>query len=265
MTTRPFTESITPFRQTAASILKDFDGADIKRSTACILEDKALTETDEVWIVTGLAAAFNNKDRGGDVIVPGAFTKTLREDGLPLILFQHKMDDAPVGTCLEAKETARGLWIKAAIPKDDDFCRGRLIPQLKRRGLKGMSIGYKPLLTERRKEDNARLLKEIRLYECSFVSLPMNPAAGVETVKADEMLDVDVRDAIRMLRETFQALNAEAVKMSCELATTRAVVASALRSTDRFAPVYAPYRSSNTINPIKDLAAALADLRRSLR
>ena len=41
--------------------------------------------------------------------MPGAFAKSLRDHGLPLILFQHKMDEAPVGMCVDAKEDKRGL------------------------------------------------------------------------------------------------------------------------------------------------------------
>ena len=34
------------------------------------------------------------------------------EHGLPIILFNHKRDDVPVGTCIDAREDKRGLWIK---------------------------------------------------------------------------------------------------------------------------------------------------------
>jgi HK97 family phage prohead protease len=147
------------------------------------LEEKGVSESEDAWTVRGYAAVFNNKDLGGDVILPGAFADSLRTHGLPLILFQHKVEDVPVGTCVDAKEDRRGLHITAELPKDDEFVRGRLVPQLRRRGLKGMSIGYRALETEKRKEDGARLLKRIRLFECSFVSMPMNPQAGVETIK----------------------------------------------------------------------------------
>ena len=147
------------------------------------IEEKALAETDECWNFTGYAAVFNNRDLGGDIIVPGAFKKSLEDHGMPLLLFQHKMDDCPVGTITEAKEDRRGLWVKGELPKDDGFVRDRLVPQLKRRGLRGMSIGYKATEKEIRKSDGARLLKTIRLYEASFVSMPMNPEAGLESLK----------------------------------------------------------------------------------
>lgn len=146
------------------------------------LEEKAISETDDCWTFTGYAAVFNNIDRGNDIIVPGAFAKSLRENGMPLLCYQHDLKEV-VGTVVDAKEDKRGLWIKGELPKDDDFVRGRLVPQLKRRGIRGMSIGYKAVEKERRKSDGVRLLKQIRLYEASFVSLPMNPEAGVDTIK----------------------------------------------------------------------------------
>lgn len=157
----------------------------IRHDVGCTveLEEKALTESEGCWTVTAYPSVFGTKDLGNDVMVAGAFAKSLRNHGLPLLLFQHKMDDAPVGTIVDAKEDKRGLWIKAELPKDDTFVSGRLVPQLKRRGLKGMSIGYKRMDSEKRKDDGARLLKEVRLYECSFVSLPMHPDAGLESIK----------------------------------------------------------------------------------
>ena len=58
--------------------------------------------------------------------------------------------------------------------KDDTFVRGRVMPQLRSRGLKGVSI-------EKEQRRDARLLKEIQLYEISLTSMPANPLAEVES------------------------------------------------------------------------------------
>lgn len=147
------------------------------------IDTKGYSETDDCHVITGYGSIFNNTDLGNDAVVPGAFAKSLRDHGMPLLLFNHKMEDAPIGTIVDAKEDKRGLWFKAELPKDDSFVSGRIIPQLKRRGLKGTSIGYRATQKEVRKTDGVRLLKEIRLFEISVVNMPMNPLAGVETVK----------------------------------------------------------------------------------
>jgi hypothetical protein len=38
-----------------------------------------------------------------------------------------------IGTIVDAHENSRGLWFKAELTKDDDFVRGRIIPQFKGR------------------------------------------------------------------------------------------------------------------------------------
>lgn len=177
------------------------------------LEEKAVTEGSDCWTITGYGSIFNNTDLGNDAVVPGAFAKSLRNHGMPLLLFNHKMEDAPIGTIVDAKEDKRGLWFKAELPKDDSFVAGRIVPQLKRRGLKGTSIGYRATQSERRKSDNVRLLKEVRLYEISVVNMPMNPEASVETVKGlvdFQELNVDCKastwnaeEALKRLRDKF--------------------------------------------------------------
>ena len=46
-----------------------------------------------------------------DVVMPGAFAKSLREHGMPLLLRNHKTD-APIGTIVEAKEDKKGCGSK---------------------------------------------------------------------------------------------------------------------------------------------------------
>jgi hypothetical protein len=105
----------------------------IDHGAVVALEHKSLRENDDCWTFTGYASIFGTTDLGGDVVVPGAFAKSLREHGMPLLRFQHRMDDAPLGAIVEAREDRRGLWVKGELPKDDDFVRGRLLPQLRPR------------------------------------------------------------------------------------------------------------------------------------
>lgn len=145
-------------------------------------EEKALHEGEDHWTLTGYASIFNTEDQGRDIVVPGAFKKSLETRGMPLLLFNHKMEDAPIGTIVECKETARGLWYKSELPKDDSFVAGRIVPQIKKRGLKGCSFGYRVREHDRRK-DGVRLLKRVDLFEISVVNSPMHLDAGVESIK----------------------------------------------------------------------------------
>ena len=52
-----------------------YDPMDFKHGAPCDIEDKALTESNDCWTVSGYAAVFGNKDLGKDVIASGAFAK----------------------------------------------------------------------------------------------------------------------------------------------------------------------------------------------
>lgn len=150
------------------------------------LEEKALKETEDAFQFTGYAAVFGNKDLGDDIIERGAFAESLKKHGNPLLLFNHRMNDLPVGVIDHAEEDRKGLLVAGELPKDDPVANrvGIMLKARKsgNRALKGMSIGYKT--EQSHKKDGARILTKLRLYEASFVNMPMNPLAGVETLKS---------------------------------------------------------------------------------
>lgn len=135
---------------------------------------------DEQGIFEGYAAVFNNVDLGGDVIEPGAFKKTLQENPRMPILWQHDPRE-PIGVTLEAYEDGKGLRVKGQL--NLETTRGREAYALLKQGaLKGLSIGYDAV--KEVWEGTKRILKEIRLWEWSLVTFPMNPLAQVAEVKA---------------------------------------------------------------------------------
>ncbi|HGU6173200.1 TPA: HK97 family phage prohead protease [Escherichia coli] len=135
---------------------------------------------DEQGIFEGYAAVFGNVDLGGDIIEPGAFKKTLQENPRMPILWQHNPAE-PIGVTLEAYEDGRGLKVKGQL--NLETTRGREAYALLKQGaLKGLSIGYDSV--KEAWEGTKRILKEIRLWEWSLVTFPMNPLAQVAEVKA---------------------------------------------------------------------------------
>jgi hypothetical protein len=138
--------------------------------------------------VEGYAAVFGNIDAVGDIIHPGAFRKTLAERGPQVkFLWQHEPRE-PLGRIMEAREDQRGLFIKAVV---SDTARGRDALALLRDGaIEGLSIGYDAVKGgtdyESRAARTIRNLREIKLYECSLVTLPANEEAGVTALKGVE-------------------------------------------------------------------------------
>jgi HK97 family phage prohead protease len=132
----------------------------------------------------GYGSVFGNVDYGGDVVIQGAFAKTLadhEERGvMPQMFWMHQMDKVP-GKWLEMSEDDNGLYVKGEFvetPLGDEI--HTLVQQ---KAVRGLSIGF--VTTDRGydKEGN-RLIKEVDLWEVSPVSLAMNPLAAVTAAKA---------------------------------------------------------------------------------
>ncbi len=137
-------------------------------------------QLDEAGVFEGYAAVFGNEDLGGDIIEPGAFTKTLQENPNMPILWQHDPRE-PIGVTLSAVEDGRGLRVRGQLNLETS--RGREAYALLKQGaLKGLSIGYDAV--KELWEGTTRRLKEIRLWEWSLVTFPMNLQAQVTAVKA---------------------------------------------------------------------------------
>lgn len=143
----------------------------------------------------GYGAVFNNLDGNGDVIDPGAFTKTLadamatkgtsrnRLDGQPVlfpILWQHQ-DKEPIGGITSAQQDSRGLAIIGQLDLDTDLGL-RAYSGMKMGYLRGLSIGYDTVKSTY--HTNARHLSEIKLWEISPVTFPANAEAQVEEIKS---------------------------------------------------------------------------------
>ncbi len=157
---------------------------------------------DEQGVFEGALSVYNIVDEGGDVVEPGAFTKTLQEGGgvVPL-LWQHDAKQ-PIGT-LELRDSPTALLAKGklvlAVPKAREAYE-----LLKGRALRGLSIGYKAVKQAIDPSGEIRRLKELRLFEGSLVSVPMNPAAVVTAVKSQEP-DPDM-EAIEAFRNVSRDL-----------------------------------------------------------
>ena len=146
------------------------------------LQFKIDSFNEEEGIFSGYGAVFYNVDTGGDIIEPGAFTKTLAEGWERVkILALHNDCWLPIGRPLELREDANGLFLSAKI---SDTSMGRDIKVLLKDGvLNELSIGYDPIVFDY-DADGIRHLREIKLWEVSIVTWAMNPEAKVTGYKA---------------------------------------------------------------------------------
>jgi Escherichia/Staphylococcus phage prohead protease len=137
----------------------------------------------------GVASVYGNVDLGGDVVDRGAFDKTLQEGRTFPLLWQH-MPNMPIGS-VQITDSDLGLQVDGKLVLEDPQARIALA-HLKARTIKGLSIGYDTIKDSI--ENGVRHLKELRLWEVSVVTFPMNEAAMVTSVKS-------IDDARRVLRE----------------------------------------------------------------
>jgi HK97 family phage prohead protease len=143
------------------------------------LELKSTAEASGLGKFRGLGSVYGNLDLHGDVVMRGAFDKTLKERGgrVPL-LWQHDMAQ-PIGIA-NLEDSRDGLVVEGEL--DLDIPEGRrAFSGMKRGYLKGLSIGYNALKDEFK--DGKRLLHEIDLWEMSVVTFGANPKATITHAK----------------------------------------------------------------------------------
>jgi HK97 family phage prohead protease len=135
---------------------------------------------DEPRTIEGFGSIFNNIDSYGDIVLPGAFVKSIKKRK-PKMLWQHR-SDMPIGAWDVVKETPEGLYLKGRI--FDTQMGNDAYTLLKGGAIDGLSIGYTTKLYEIDSKANTRKLKEVDLFETSLVTFPANEKATVTNVKS---------------------------------------------------------------------------------
>ncbi len=143
----------------------------------------ALKSITEEGRFAGYASIFDIVDNQQDMILRGAFAKSLREKGAGIrLLWQHQMDE-PIGIFDRIFEDDRGLYVEGRLLLGVQ--RAKEAYQLMKAGaLEGLSIGYKPVSYDFDPKSGVRRLREVDLFEVSLVTFPANQAAGVTVVKS---------------------------------------------------------------------------------
>ncbi len=170
---------------------------------------EAKLAVDERYEISGYASLFGAPDQGGDVVVAGAYARSLKAmaaKGQPIrMLWQHDPRE-PIGIWDEVREDRRGLWVKGRLLKE--VARAREAAALINAGaIDGLSIGYR---TKRAEKDaqGRRLLHDLELWEVSLVTFPMLREARLSGAKGDELPPADegwqeLAEALRAARRAL--------------------------------------------------------------
>lgn len=144
------------------------------------LELKSLSDAGEF---VGLASTYGNVDQGGDIVHPGAFTKTIQASKQRPLLWKHR-DEIGLVTL---RDTPAGLEAHGKLSLGVQLARD-VYTFLQDGVAKALSIGYTTVRADY--SGDVRNLRELKLYEVSLLSLPMNEQAVVTSVKSASAVEV---------------------------------------------------------------------------
>ncbi len=140
-----------------------------------------ITDTGEF---AGYASVFHVRDDAGDIVLPGAFRRTLSRHGPAAVrmLWQHDVR-RPIGVWREIREDERGLFVRGQLALSS--AAGREAAELVKIGaVDGLSIGFRTVRASRDRLRKARLLHEVELWEISLVTFPMLRSARIHPLPA---------------------------------------------------------------------------------
>lgn len=173
---------------------------------------------------TAYASVFGNTDSFGDVVKPGAFSKTLsqwEESGNPIpLLFGHNMSDPDynIGAVTKAVEDDHGLLVTAQLDLDNPKAQ-QVYRLLKGRRINQMSFAYDVMDAKAAKADDGSAINELhdlRLYEVSVVTVGANQETEVLAVKHALEGMVSAAKAGR----TLSAANEASLRQAADLITS---------------------------------------------
>ena len=132
----------------------------------------------------GYASLFNRVDLGRDLVLPGAFRRSIGRRGVRGIRMLYQHDPAQViGTWRVVREDPAGLFVEGHL--SPDVAKAREVRSLMRAGaLDGLSIGFHTVRATKDASTGVRSIIEADLWEVSVVTFPMLPDARVAEVKA---------------------------------------------------------------------------------
>lgn len=183
--------------------------------TVDITNIQTRSKDDEPLKVSGYAAVFDSRTSIGDyfdeIIEPGAFSKTISENGDIRALFNHDwnvvLGRTKAGT-LSLSEDERGLKFDLELPSTT---AGRdLAASMERGDINQCSFGF--FATEETwnydEEPALRTINEVELYEISVVSIPAYDDTEAMLVRSKE-IDESVEKRLKILNQIKGVLDNE--------------------------------------------------------
>ena len=133
----------------------------------------------------GYASVFGNVDSYGDIVMPGAYAKTIQERRSKVrVLWNHDSAGLPIGTPADLIEDSKGLYVKATFASTTFAQDVRTL--MSEGAIDSMSVGYNTIKATygETEESYVRYLNELKLFEFSPVIFPANELAVITGSKS---------------------------------------------------------------------------------
>jgi len=166
----------------------------------------------ELLVISGYASVFNSKTNIGnffeEVIAPGAFARSLSENGDIRALFNHDWNNVLGRTksgTLRLEEDERGLKFEVELP-NTTIARD-LAESMRRGDINQCSFGFFPTeeTWDYNSEPAVRTINEVELFEISVVSIPAYEDTEVSLVRSKE-IDKEVEIRMQILSKIKKSL-----------------------------------------------------------
>ena len=197
-------------RKTFPARVKLDDTDDVGQAEGTDENEEQASSSDAAGTFEALVSVFGNKDSYGEVVMPGAFTRTLDEweskgDPIP-VYWSHRLDDPlmAIGKVLEASETDEGLLVKAQLDLDNPngaqtykLMKERLVTQF------SFSFGVRDY--QKSADGEAIELTGLDLYEVGPTPVGANPDTELIGVKAGRVLSAKNVEIITAAKDAMSA------------------------------------------------------------
>jgi len=142
-------------------------------------------------IVTGYLSSFiDEKDAYGDIVLKGAFNKSINERKSSIYFLNQHNWSQPHGKFSVLTEDSKGLYFESEALVDTSYSSDAL--KLYEAGIiKEHSIGYQTIVSDYDTDKKTRFLKELKLYEGSNVTLGANPDTPFMGLKSKSLKDLN--------------------------------------------------------------------------
>jgi uncharacterized protein len=228
-------------------------------------------------IVEGYASTFGNVDQHRDIVMPGAFTRTLehlaRKGKAIRLLDQHRQDSIGrvIGQSVHLEEDDAGLFARFEL-LDDDPAADAAWRRITAGMIDSFSIGYQAVRsrpakgTRYRSTGATRLLDEVKLVEVSAVIAPSNEEALISRASGKARIlrasdghktyHLAIERAARCAkeaqrRETLDAVERALSRVAGSDSDGRKSAARTTRGTANGSGRHHPARQARTLRPVK--------------